>query len=129
MTTPEKQCDHCKIWKPLTDFHLNCCRKDGRHNQCKKCRANYGKTYRQTEMCRKVQTKAHIKERAKFPGKIKARQKLKNAIRAGKITRPDTCESCKEKKFVEGHHEDYSKPLEVDWLCIECHTELHRKEI
>lgn len=27
----------------------------------------------------------------------------------------------------QAHHEDYSKPLKVTWLCAIHHTELHRK--
>lgn len=26
------------------------------------------------------------------------------------------------------HHEDYTKPLEVIWLCRDCHLELHNEE-
>jgi hypothetical protein len=56
--------------------------------------------------------------------KDKARVFLYTRIRSGKIKR-GIC-FCGEKK-VEGHHEDYSKPLEVIWLCRKHHREKHRK--
>jgi hypothetical protein len=46
-----------------------------------------------------------------------------------KINKLDQCQICgsKEKK-IHGHHFDYAKPLEVTWLCVECHKEIHRKK-
>lgn len=35
--------------------------------------------------------------------------------------KPDLCEGCNKEKKLTGHHKDYSKPLEVEWLCYECH--------
>jgi hypothetical protein len=49
------------------------------------------------------------------------------AIRNGSITK-DPCVICKEKK-VQAHHQDYSKPLEIVWLCAKCHTKAHKKDI
>lgn len=37
---------------------------------------------------------------------------------------PQPCELCGAEK-AEKHHEDYSKPLEVRWLCRWCHLEEH----
>ena len=39
------------------------------------------------------------------------------------VIRRTPCIYCGEKK-VEGHHEDYSKPLEVYWVCRPHHVEL-----
>ncbi len=39
---------------------------------------------------------------------------------------PQPCERCGSPK-VHGHHEDYSKPLEVMWLCTKHHGERHRE--
>ena len=54
--------------------------------------------------------------------KIRARQNLYYAIKVGKIKKA-TCEICG--KPAEAHHEDYSKALEVRWLCRKHHIQLH----
>lgn len=46
-------------------------------------------------------------------------------LRRGKIKK-QPCE-CGESDS-QMHHEDYDKPLEVIWLCRECHLELHREK-
>jgi ribosomal protein S27AE len=44
-------------------------------------------------------------------------------IRKGKIKK-EPCSNCGNPE-VQAHHEDYDKPLEVVWLCKDCHVELH----
>jgi hypothetical protein len=59
------------------------------------------------------------------PEKEKAWSITKNAIRLGKITRiPCACGN----PNSEAHHEDYSKPLEVIFLCASCHQKLHHQK-
>lgn len=55
--------------------------------------------------------------------KNKARHVSKHAIRKGRLVRLP-CEKCGEPK-TEAHHDDYSKPLEVRWLCRKHHVEIH----
>jgi ribosomal protein S27AE len=43
----------------------------------------------------------------------------------GKIIR-QPCENCGD-LFAEKHHDDYSKPLEVRWLCRPCHLVFHKE--
>ena len=59
------------------------------------------------------------------PVKTRARQALAYAVRVGNITRPNDCSVCGDICEPQGHHEDYSKPLTVDWLCRLCHTAVH----
>jgi hypothetical protein len=64
---------------------------------------------------------AVLRSRIKRPERYAARQCVKRALREGSLTRPKRCSSCKHKRFCEAHHADYSKPLEVKWLCFACH--------
>lgn len=49
----------------------------------------------------------------------------KTYLRRGKITKAP-CEKCADPK-VEMHHDDYSKPLQVRWLCRKCHMDHHQQ--
>ena len=148
-----KFCTKCKQWKLLVAFSKRTASIDGRCNRCKICLAEYVQRYyqinrieiieqtREYSQTHKVEIaewgrspagkesrrKNDKNQRAKHPERIKAVNALNHAVRDNKIIRPDFCEHCDEKKFVEGHHADYSKHLDVAWLCLECHTELHKK--
>lgn len=58
--------------------------------------------------------------------KANARSKLHVYRKRGKVLRMP-CEVCGETEHIHAHHEDYSKPLEVKWLCARHHREHHRK--
>ncbi len=67
------------------------------------------------------------------PEKTQARTVLNNAVTRG-ILSPQPCEKCGEspvlhdgRRGVQAHHDDYSKPLEVRWLCVACHGDHHRR--
>jgi len=47
---------------------------------------------------------------------------LRRAVRAGRLTRPDRCAKCGAVGKPEASHDDYSKPLVVEWLCRRCHA-------
>lgn len=61
------------------------------------------------------------------PLKGSARRKVRYAIKTGKMVKPDKCEDCRKTGKIGAHHKDYSKPLEVNWLCGPCHGERHRR--
>lgn len=61
--------------------------------------------------------------RALHPGRAAAHCAVHRAIARGTLVRPETCqtEGCGRGR-PEAHHDDYSKPLEVRWLCKPCHV-------
>jgi len=61
--------------------------------------------------------------RERNPEKHAAHLALTRALRRGAIVR-QSCERCGVDR-VEGHHDDYSKPLEVRWLCKRHHLAAH----
>ena len=59
--------------------------------------------------------------------KINAKSKAYYHI---KIPLGQICEICEEKQATQKHHEDYSKPLEIVFLCRDCHAkaDMERRE-
>ncbi len=64
--------------------------------------------------------------------KRRAMNRVTKAVRAGKLI-PKACERCgfdgKRKngtRAVHAHHDDYTKPFDVRWLCHPCHYLVHR---
>lgn len=58
------------------------------------------------------------------PEKRRAHWRVKDAIKRGHLVK-GPCEVCGSER-VHAHHDDYSKPLEVRWLCPTHHGEAHR---
>jgi len=84
------------------------------------------KDYVQTEEAKKYRSRAGKKYRAQEHVKIKirARQAVHRALKSGTLVK-QPCEVC-QSKDSQAHHEDYAKPLEVCWLCMDHHKERHR---
>lgn len=53
-----------------------------------------------------------------------AHSMVETAILNGVLVREE-CEICGDTKRIDAHHDDYSKPLKVRWLCKSCHGKLH----
>ena len=58
---------------------------------------------------------------------LRAAGKVRWAIQSGLLTRSQVCDECGSKNYVDAHHSDYSRPLDVVWLCRSCHKRLHSK--
>lgn len=112
----------------MGDGHLNkckdCAKKDVTENRSKR-RLQYSAYERQRFQRpeRKDQVReAQQRRRARYPEKEQARRTISNGIRNGKLER-GVCEVCGEE--AEAHHEDYSRALDVRWLCFKHHREEH----
>jgi hypothetical protein len=145
-----KACKICGVTKPISEFYKHSMTADGLYPSCKKCHCErckknrdkdiraYRKKHRErkrTEKGKAIDRKAYEKAIAsgkrasnnknwklQNPEKYKAYLEIKKAIYHGKVKRQG-CVLCGEK--AQAHHEDYSKPLEVIWLCQKHHAEHH----
>ena len=77
------------------------------------------------DKCSEMYRKWDAKTKAINRHKKQAQGSLQRAVKRGIIIRKP-CEICGIKK-VHGHHEDYSKPLKVRWLCVKHHRREHKK--
>ena len=84
---------------------------------------NWYATHGRIRTCNQLKA---INEWAKsHPIEISTHQKVKYALKIGKIKKPSICEECSREAKLNAHHEDYSKPLDVKWLCHSCHKLIH----
>lgn len=81
--------------------------------------------HRQSERFKSSRAAIRGRYKKKNPLKTQARSAVQHAITAGRLIRlPCEVKGCK--TVAEAHHDDYSKLLEVKWLCKLHHTELHK---
>ena len=136
------RCTTCKDTLSAASFYANKRRANGLTSQCKKCHcATTIRTRDKDNSCdanRAYMRRARARDPEKFrvrdrqrkpadPIKTAARAQLNAAVRNGNVKRPSICPRCERTARVTGHHEDYSKPLNVEWLCYECHGLEHRQ--
>jgi len=85
----------------------------------------YQKAWNSSDKGKLSLKKSQIKHAEENPIKRDAKNKVNNAIKSGKLIK-ESCEVCSDAK-VEGHHDDYSKPLGVRWLCKKHHIAWHKE--
>jgi len=123
-----KICNKCKNKKILSEYYRNKKSKDGHSFYCKVCCSMDGKKYRKSRRDwnknnKDIVNRSTLEYRNRNPEKKKASNLLGVAIANGKIKRQPCC-VCGDMNS-HGHHEDYSKPLEVTWLCAIHHKQIH----
>lgn len=132
-----KACFKCGQSKPLDEFYAHPAMADGHLGKCKECtKADVKRQYQNNREKRaeyerrrfkEPQRKAKIliyqrKRRSKHPEKTRAHNMVTRAKKSGKLAR-QPCEVCGDPKS-QAHHDDYSKPLDVRWLCFKHHREI-----
>lgn len=142
-----KICIRCGLPKEIVDFYHHPMMADGRLNKCKECCKTEAKKRRQEKL---DEIRAYDRERGKLPHRLANSQKYQrehlqqhfeanqkyfqkypekreahyivgNAIRDGKLIK-QPCMECGSLD-VEAHHDDYSKPLDVIWVCNKHHKQ------
>ena len=147
-----KACFKCGDTKPMMDFYRHPCMADGHQNKCKECtkadvRANrlkrleYYRAYDRARGNRQPEgytAKYYAENREKALAARKAWRKanqdkqqassaVRNAIRDGKLSRPEACWHCGNSPPLHAHHASYAEDMRfaVTWLCRECHGAAH----
>lgn len=132
-----KTCFKCGAVKETTEFYKHPQMGDGLLGKCKECtKTDSHKTrrdnieyYREYDIARSKLP--HRKELAKsrlvtfrvgHPDENHAHALVQKAVKSGKLHKPSNCSRCGKAGMIHGHHNDYSKPLEVEWLCVVCHS-------
>jgi len=85
------------------------------------------KRYFKTTAGKASMLKARERWAEKAPEKKAANTILNNAVRDGRIKKPNCCTICGASGRIHGHHEDYTKPLDVIWCCAHCHRQFHKE--
>ena len=134
-------CSMCKKTLPFSEYHRDRSCRRGWKYKCKRCSVLWRRNHwnvnpdvrqehiRQGSVRAKTKSgkQSHILsvEKWKDANKIatKAQRALRSAIKRGNIVR-QPCEVCGEVKS-HGHHDDYSKPFAVIWLCSRHHKARH----
>lgn len=135
-----KTCFKCGKEKERSDFYPLVGMKDGLLGKCKECTKEDVRKNRQSSPNARLYDKRRFKEskerrektyagvrkrREQRPDQYKARTALGNAVRDGRIVKPIACTVCGDtSRRIEGHHPDYTKPLEVVWCCTPCHRKI-----
>lgn len=135
-----KSCTLCNATKPIDAFYKAPTR-DGRANQCIDCvkaRARIRHANKTEEIRAYDRKRSNLphrllqrvrrtqREREQNPERYRARTAVNNAVRDGRLLKMD-CAFCGAAKTV-AHHHDYTRPLDVTWLCSPCHARFHALE-
>lgn len=140
----EKTCFKCSQTLAIVNFYRHPRMADGHLNKCKECaRKDSSHSHHLNKDDPLWVEKQRVRGREKYhrlygngpnwtspeatpEEKTKARRLLQYALRRGEILKPSRCTDCGcASNRIHGHHEDYSKPLAVFWVCSLCHRKRH----
>lgn len=114
-------CDYCNNLSRDRESHF---KKKKRHFCGKECYSKFRMFCLSKEEQNAFGSGRSVEERKI---RIKARSDLNHAVQQGKIRKPKACGIYRCREVPEAHHDDYSKPLEVRWLCFKHHRAHHKQ--
>jgi hypothetical protein len=125
-------CKSCSQEKMPGEFYpgvLSKCKECHKSAMRKRARTNpkvqeYDRARAKTDKRRKHNREVSKKWRQDHPIAYRAQNMVNNGLRDGKLKK-GPCSICGATNHLHAHHRDYSKPLEVTWLCAKCHHRLH----
>jgi hypothetical protein len=112
----------------MGDGHLGkckeCTKKDANEHRLKNLEKIRAYDRRRASQPHRVANRLRVVSEytTKFPERAKANNAVTNAVRDGRLKKLP-CLVCGEKAV--GHHPDYSRPLDVVWLCQAHHKQAH----
>lgn len=112
-------CYKCNLTKELLEFSPSQRRKWG---VCRCCAAQWTRQWNKSNP-----EKLRNKNSAVSTIRKKAYSKVIQSLKMGRLKRK-SCQHCNSTMKTHTHHKDYSKPLDVMWLCPSCHKIEHNKE-
>jgi hypothetical protein len=134
----KKRCFHCSEIKDLLDFSSHSLGYGGRAPYCRSCfnamqRLRYLALPRSvrsprkpsTEERRQIARQSGIRFRIRHPERGRIYRQVRGALKKGILTRPSICSHCGCSRKLHAHHSDYTQPLQVIWVCHNCHADLH----
>lgn len=149
-----KVCRECQTERPFSDFYKHPRMADGHLNKCIACvkkrvgkhreenierireydkqrgnephRVEARKQYMQTDAGRQAKKRGMDAYRKRHPMIYASHIISQKAVTNGLLVKASNCSACDSPEKIEGHHDDYTKPMEVRWLCEGCHKEWHR---
>jgi hypothetical protein len=123
-----RKCPGCQQTFLVAEFSQALAQPDTCFTYCPGCHQKQRQEYYAKPGKRARKRRADVEQsrtRRRDTKEAKARQAVQDAVKRGKLIKPDHCEGCLEPKTareLQGHHEDYDKPLEVHFFCSGCHA-------
>ena len=124
-----KECTRARVASRYKRLMLDPSFRDAERKRCREraVRRGYAKKYKEQnlEKYKKITLIANTEWRRRNKEKRVAHDRVAKAIKSGRL-RKSPCEVCGSIES-ETHHPDYSRPLEVVWLCSKHHKDLHNR--
>jgi hypothetical protein len=144
-----KTCFKCGVEKPRAEFYRHPEMGDGLLGKCKDCTRRDVSAHRAgnvERVTRYDRARSAAKRKVRALGGVllmqvrrteaekvqrrRASQAVTSAMRSGRLVRPEGCEDCgtsparsaRGLSLIQAHHDDYTQPLAVRWLCPPCHV-------